>query len=144
MREIKFRAKDERGKWHYGYYVDGYMIDDGQAVTVPFIVQTQLEGKVRVVPQTVSEYTGFKDKNGNEIYEGSSDGFYVVKMGLFPIRDFDSGEKIEMAHGWYMDPIDKSVEPFNWEIPLTDYYINRLDDGFDKNIYDNPELLETK
>lgn len=143
MREIKFRAKDEKRKWHYGYYVDGYMFDDmtGQAVTVPFIVQAQVERKVRVVPQTVSEYTGLKDTNGNEIYEGSSDGFYIVKMGEFPVRCHETGEIIDNAYGWYLDPIDKSIEPSSWEIPLNDFYINRLD-AFDKNIYDNPELLE--
>ena len=45
MRKIKCRGRDEEGKWHYGYYVDGYMFDDmlGLWESVPFIVQRQLE-----------------------------------------------------------------------------------------------------
>ncbi|EEN04869.1 hypothetical protein BK764_28840 [Bacillus thuringiensis serovar israelensis] len=89
----------------------------------------------------VMQYTGLKDKNGKEIYEGDSDGFYIVKNGEFPVRCHETGEIIDRAHGWYLDPIDKSTEPSSWEIPLNDFYINRLD-AFDKNIYDNPELLE--
>ncbi|MFJ8529656.1 hypothetical protein [Bacillus sp. NPDC094106] len=86
-------------------------------------------------------FTGFLDKDGKEIYENDSDGFYIVKMGQFPVREHETGGIIDNAVGWYLDPIDKSVEPFNWEIPLNNFWLNRLDDGFNKNIYDNPELL---
>ncbi|MRS25819.1 YopX family protein [Bacillus sp. RIT694] len=72
MRKIKCRGKDERGKWHYGYYVDGYMFDSmtGGMVTVPFIVQAQLNNSQRVVVETVGQFTGVINLNEEELYEG--------------------------------------------------------------------------
>ncbi|MCM3735579.1 YopX family protein [Bacillus cytotoxicus] len=138
MRETKFRGKCE-GNWMYGSYAK---TGAGLHYIVPQnLISNQLLGYV-VDKKSVGEYTGLKDAHGNEIYEGSSDGFYIVKNGEFPVRCHETGDIIDNAVGWYLDPIDKSVEPFNWEIPLNSFWISRLDDGFDKNIYDNPELLK--
>ncbi|WP_144505951.1 YopX family protein [Bacillus mycoides] len=135
MREIKCRGKDERGKWHYGYYVDGYMFDSmsGGMVTVPFIVQDQLNNPQRVVAETVGQYTGLKDKNCNEIYEGDivsrhEGGMHfqeeplaehVVKWGNFGWSPFEIGEgKMRCVYG-----------------ELYDFIVIG-------NVYENPELLE--
>ena len=63
-REIKFRGKRvDNGKWVYGgYYHDGQF---------PFIIATE-DNYVfyGVLPETVGQFTGLKDKNGKEIYEG--------------------------------------------------------------------------
>ncbi|WP_321823477.1 YopX family protein [Pyramidobacter piscolens] len=111
MRKIKFRGMSKSGKWLYGhFYVDE--IDE----------------------KTINQYTGLKDRDGREIYEGD-----ILDFERMPGKN---------AHGYvaYCDDKARYVVRFQREkyeraLSWVCAVGNPVIIG---NTYENPELLEAE
>lgn len=73
MREILFRGWDAEGRkgWVYGDLVHNKKCNR----TEPFLTDRVMVGGYEVIPESVGQYTGLKDRDGERIFEGDIIGF---------------------------------------------------------------------
>lgn len=125
-REVKYRGKRlDNGEWAVG----SLLVDDyGNCQIVEFV--DHHEQWHEVVPETVGQYTGLKDKNGVVIYEG--DILYNTQGVTMHINWF--GPQFGCVQHW-----DGVNGEGSW-YPLDNYDTNQWE--VFGNIYDNSELLK--
>ena len=141
MREILFRGKrKENGKWIYGSlvpketnsYADGFLIIDGALNYDELDYYQPSFSTYDVVSETVGQYTGLTDKNGNKIFEGD-----IVHC----VSKFDSADMVVIFEcGQFRMILVENYHEYQTNIGY--YDINCFTKEVIGNIYDNPELLE--
>lgn len=145
MREILFRGKRiDKNQWVYGSYCYAELLN--KSGYEHLIIEQSAEGKSHnVVVESVGQYTGLKDKNGQRIFEGDIvknewcfiKGNSIVRFGEY--KSLDSSDDYQCGHlGFYLE----HISDFNKRTVRKDimYFANKCE--IVGNIHDNPELLE--
>lgn len=129
-REIKFRGKRlSDGEWIYGdllHNVDCVKIREWEADV------NQIPKSYVVDENTIGQYTGFKDKNEREMYEGD-----IVNLASEETEPFM--RNIPLVVRRYVDGQFVLVD----RLGCRDFLVTNIVEVIG-NIHDNPELLKTK
>ena len=129
MREIKFRGKiPGLTDWIYGYYAKS-----GEDHFILLDIDSEDNYSI-VDPETVGQYTGLKDKNGREIYEGDICGCFCNTQ-LFEVKYCSE------RCGYFFDDciLSGDCDPAPECLGNLESTIEVIG-----NIHDNPELLNEK
>ena len=127
-REILFRGKDKAtNQWVYGDYTHN------EGLNTHYIsrnVNNTSRKAWEVDPDTIGQYTGLTDKEGNKIFEGDilsgQNCRFVVKY------DERQAEFVAV----------NSTLPKGFGLPMSQTWIDETNKTICGNIHDNPELIK--
>ena len=126
MREIKFRAISYFGDWVYGLISKGsFSFDQDKQL---WLMQEWGVGMTPIEFETIGQYTGLKDKNSKEIYEGDVLSWVQFNMNMTCMWDVNR-TRITLKSPNGVDDIGLTI-------------FNQNEFEVIGNIHENPELLE--
>lgn len=135
MREILFRGKNLLGKW-----IEGDLLQYLGCEKKHIVRHSTGAGRQEVIPSTIGEYTGLKDKNDKMIFEGDIVTYADAVADFEGYHDdvfLNCGEVgISAWDGIYFTN--------RQTVDMSDLYESEtmVDCEIIGNIHDNPELLE--
>lgn len=143
QREIKFRGQSvDNSEWVFGSY------NNEPCANITFINSDNELDAVEIIPDTVGQFTGLKDKNGVDIYEGDmfnpdSNNEEIAAV----IRwDNESAKFVIHSYGYACGIGEGSQEVYDSELTISE--TTDLADVILEycevigNIHQNPELLK--
>lgn len=152
MREILFRGKrEDKGKWAYGDYLSPTTLVPDTFISCEEVLNEYGDiGDVcyKVIPETVGQYTGLTDKNGNKIFEGDIlrysyeyEGSPWLKGRSLTDEDYRTGVVFwQYWRGSWAVCAHEKNQNINQDVYVYCRNPNRVE--IIGNIHDNPELLE--
>lgn len=140
MREIKFRGKCSQSKrWVYGWLLTNklgtYIVTEENPHECTQNHYIEIDEYCRVVPESVGQYTGLKDKGGTESYHKDIVRTNAEQVGVVEFGSYSpTGNEWDNTWGWFIQ------FPNGGQISMDEHF--RCWGEVVGNIYDNPELLE--
>lgn len=127
QRKVKFRAWDKSKK---EFIEPAYVLIDG--LGNPFSSEHRTPA-----PFVLMQYTGLKDKNGKEIYEGDKVIWKQATGGFLPSDANEyTCEIVWDRTGWACREIEAYKDDYHSQFTLSPEHIKIIG-----NLYQNPELL---
>ncbi len=157
MREIKFRGKVSEDLTnpdkYQGMWIIGDLFHTGDTVAIaPIETEKEIEGflsgktegkmipTMSVIPESVGQFTGRKNENGQKVYEGDilkddTDELGLVQFGKLPLDK--SGDCVCTYQAFYIKCFGKLGQAPTFECENIGDWMEVVG-----NETDNPELLE--